>query len=67
MRTIKLYTAHDDYHDLSEESQIGRGKKVTIKKKQLSSLLMDHSRLIATLNSFGVVIENGSPDDDNED
>jgi hypothetical protein len=67
MRTIKLYTTHDDYHDLSEESQIGRGKKVTIKKKQLANLLMDHSRLIATLNSFGVVIENGSPDDDNED
>lgn len=64
MRTIKLYTTHDDYHDLSEESQIGRGKKVTIKKKQLSNLLMDHSRLIATLNSLGIVIENGSPDED---
>ena len=64
MRTIKLYTTHDDYHDLSEESQIGRGKKVTIKKKQLSNLLMDHSRLIATINSLGIVIENGSPDKD---
>lgn len=64
MRTIKLYTTHDDYHDLSEESQIGKGKKVTIKKKQLSNLLMDHSRLIATINSLGIDIEKGKPDKD---
>tara|TARA_Y100001938_G_scaffold138422_1_gene203876 strand:- start:1887 stop:2084 length:198 start_codon:yes stop_codon:yes gene_type:complete len=65
MRTLKLYTTHDDYHDLSEESQKGKGKKVTTQKKKISNLLMDHSRLIATLNSLGVVIENGKPEEDN--
>lgn len=60
---MKLYTSEDEYHELAAISQKGRSKNVSLPRKMVRKMILDHGRMAAKLAVLNVSIEPGKPDE----
>jgi hypothetical protein len=62
-KRMKLYTSEDEYHELAAISQKGRSKNVSLPRKMVRKMILDHGRMAAKLAVLNVSIEPGKPDE----
>lgn len=60
---MKLYTTEDEYHELAAITQKGRSKNVSVPRKMVRKIILDHGRMASKLTQMGETIEEGRPDE----